>query len=149
MFGFGCAGGIAEKLSEETNVSPFCSFSVHYPAQGGGIKIRQWPSVDQHSMRDVEPWCLKRPGIVAWRRQLASLHSACDLDSDVVQLDRFWLRVADRCGDGGQRSCCEVQCRIGLTLSHGFSDWCQTVSWWSRNGCAKTSWTVTSARTQW
>lgn len=67
MFGFGCAGGIAEKLSEETNVSPFCSFSVHHPAQGGGIKIRQWPSVDQHSMRDVEPWCLKRPSIFAWR----------------------------------------------------------------------------------
>ena len=53
MFGFGCAGGIAEKLSEETNGSPFCSFSVHYPAQGGGIKIRQWPSVDQHSMWDA------------------------------------------------------------------------------------------------
>ena len=45
MFGFGCAGGIAEKLSEETNVSPFCSFSVHYPVQGGGIKIRQWMTV--------------------------------------------------------------------------------------------------------
>ncbi len=49
--------------------------------------------------------------------QLASLH-AFDSDSDVVQLDRFWLRVADRCGDGGQRSCFEVQCRSGLTLSH-------------------------------
>lgn len=68
IFGFGCAGGIAEKLSEETKVSPFCSFSVHYPAQGGGIKIRQWPSVDQHSARDAGcGTVLKRPSIVAWR----------------------------------------------------------------------------------
>ncbi len=53
--GSGCAGGIAEKLSEETNVSPFCSFSVHYPAQGGGIKIVvafSRPTLDA-SMRDA------------------------------------------------------------------------------------------------